>query len=158
LCLGGFLLKRGREMKRVLLGLVVVGVFVSGGLVGCAGSTVKVGSEISSANVDKIVKGKTTKGEILQTFGQPASITRTPYNGGETLGYAYTQGGTAINPAKYIPYAGLLVPTTGKTTTQMLNIDISKDGIVDDYNFSEHVTTASSSLLGGNSAQTIQTR
>ncbi len=151
----------GWGMKRIFW-VAFVGVFLlSGGLAGCASPTSTYGSgPFSATDVDKIVKGKTTKGEILRTFGQPASMTRNPQDGSEMLSYNYIKSNATVKPQSYIPVVGMFVGgVDGTATAQALTVTVSKNGTVDDYNYSEHLVTSKYPMLGGDmSTRTIQTR
>ncbi len=55
-------------MKAVIASLFIIAITF---IAGCATSNVTAGRDFSSANVAKIVKGKTTVEEMTQMFGQP---------------------------------------------------------------------------------------
>lgn len=149
-------------MCKRCLWVAVVGVFLlNGGLAGCASPTVTYGSgPLLATDVDKIVKGKTTKADILRTFGQPESMTRNPQDGSEMLSYNYIKSTSTVKPQSYIPVVGMFaggLDTNG--TGQSLTVTVSKNGIVKDYNYSEHLTTTNHQPMGGDiSIRAIQTR
>lgn len=145
-------------MRRTLF--VMVGLLVAVmGLAGCAGSSTYGSGEFSSTDVDRIVKGQTTKAEVIRTFGQPASMTRNPHDGSEMLSYSFIKSTASQRPESYIPVVGAFVGgIDGTATGQVLTITLNERGVVKDYNYSETRSTTDYSMMGGMNSRTIQTR
>jgi hypothetical protein len=124
-------------MKRVLLGLVVVGVCLGGGIAGCAVNMTS-GEEITPTKLATIAKGKTTRSEVDSTFGQPSSTTMLP-DGAVRAVYMYSEHKTAMDPSTYIPIANMFYSgSTTKMYMQGLTVTYSSAGIVQDYVYTEH--------------------
>jgi len=89
----------------------------------------------------KIVKGKTTQQEILNTFGEPQ--TRASTDGQEMWSYSSMSGETQIS--NYIPGLALL---KNSSTAHMNSLDVwFKGSVVDRYNFSQTASKVSKGLL-----------
>ncbi|GKW26777.1 lipoprotein [Pectobacterium carotovorum subsp. carotovorum] len=89
----------------------------------------------------KIVKGKTTQQEILDTFGEPQ--TRASNDGQEMWSYSSMSGETQLS--NYIPGLALL---KNSSTAHMNSLEIwFKRDVVDRYNFSQTASKVSKGLL-----------
>jgi len=113
-------------MKNLIISITVTALLV---LTGCATSSYTYGNNFASENVSKIVKGKTTKQEIVTMFGQPflkSVISKT----GEKWVYSYSSGTASAQ--------SYLVTTTVETTGTQKMLDILiENGIVENYTFTE---------------------
>lgn len=111
-------------MKTISLLLLVV--FLSG----CASSGYKINygtSTLNQENVNTIVKGKTTKQQVLDTFGNPLS--KTSISSGEMWVYSRsTETATAKNFFSGTEYA---------VSAMGLSINFDENGIVNNYSVSE---------------------
>lgn len=96
---------------------------------GCATTSYSVGKDFSSENADKIVKGKTTRNQLVTMFGQPFSKTVMSENEEKWI-YTYSSG--TAKAQSYV--VGMKVKTTGSQKT--LDI-LLKNGIVTNYAFTE---------------------
>ncbi len=97
-------------------------------LQGCAAS---YGQKIEADNVSKIVKGKTTRTELIQMFGQPTQAIIMP-DGGRTLYFVYFRnslGSTFGQMAQIAAGKG-----QAKTGTN-LSVVLDKNDVVKDYEF-----------------------
>ena len=113
-------------MKYRVFGIVSGIIFL---LVGCATSSFQVGNDFSSANVSKIVKGKTTSNEMISLFGEPFTksvISATD----EKWIYMYSNG--TAKAQSYI--VTMKVETTGSQKT--LDVLIT-DGVVSNFAYTE---------------------
>ncbi len=101
----------------------------------------KIGaSQVEKENIDtissKIIKGKTSKDDVLKIFGKPQSRSKSD-NGGEY--WTYSDMNFNTNLAAYIPNSAIS-GVFGKTTAQSksLVIAFNKAGIVQSYTFDEN--------------------
>lgn len=114
---------------KIYLKLALIGVI----LAVLSGCTIGKGNRIDSTNIPKIIKGVTTKQEVVKMFGQPSS-TQITGDGTETWNYSYVRGGHAFG--LYGMLVGMGNPyDTSSYQHQYLIIDFKGD-IVSDYNFS----------------------
>lgn len=98
-------------------------------LSGCATSTFTVGNDFSSANVSKIVKGKTTSKEMISLFGEP--FTKSVISAkDEKWVYMYSNG--TAKAQSYI--VTMKVETTG--TQKTLDVLITDD-VVSNFAYTE---------------------
>lgn len=98
-------------------------------LLGCATSSYSVGKDFPSENVSKIVKGKTTSGEMVAFFGEPYSKTIISATDAKLI-YMHSKG--TAKAQSYI--VSMDVKTTG--TQKMLDVLIT-DGVVANFAFTE---------------------
>lgn len=97
--------------------LIVCSLFVTG----CATT---YGAKITADKYNSIIKGSTTKNEVITLFGQPKQIT-TAEGGGQILVYeSRTDKLHQPNPFK---------PAIIKRTTERLTVITNSQGIVSDY-------------------------
>jgi len=96
-------------------------------IVGCA----TVGREMHLSEVNQIQKGITTKDEIIKVFGQPD----TTYFGADgKLVFSYFASKCQNTIYNFIPIVNI-VHSEMKMKNQMLVIVFSKDGVVEEYSF-----------------------
>lgn len=97
---------------------------------GCASPN--YGPTLDQASVDTIIKGKTTKTELIAKYGPPAMTSSGP-SGVEYLAWSSVR--INISASNYIPIVG---PFVGKRESQggSLQVTLNKDKIVEDYSFS----------------------
>lgn len=128
-----------KYLKLILVLFVAVS-FISG----CAG---KLGTKIEASNVSKIVKGKTTKKEILDTFGKPYSwSTRQSYRGpngeevkgGETWHYQYAEGKNYFATVSDAFSGELYKDNTSQSLTVNFVGDVVSDYLLAGGNTDEH--------------------
>lgn len=96
---------------------------------GCAAT---YGQKIEADKVSQIVKGKTTRDELVSWFGQPMQTVMMP-DGGRTMYFVYYRS----SGADY--YKQLAATAVGKGKAQTgtnLSVVINSDGIVTDYEYS----------------------
>jgi len=96
---------------------------------------IRSGRQISEADIQKIEKGKTTKQEIIQLFGQP--FTTSQGTSGETWAYQFTDAG----------YDTPIGVVGNETRQQMLSISFQGE-IVRDYTWSNSNIHGSKHPLG----------
>jgi hypothetical protein len=95
---------------------------------------------MTSAQVDSIQKGATTRAQIDAMFGPPISISIVD-NGDRVASYRTRQVDyPAVNPAGFIPLAGpIIVATSSDNNTtvrrQTLQVRYTPSGVVQDYEF-----------------------
>jgi outer membrane protein assembly factor BamE (lipoprotein component of BamABCDE complex) len=97
------------------------------------------GTFIEPAKVSQIVKGKTTRAEIEALFGKPDMTSMLP-DGRRVVSYNYSSSRFEVNSGYVLKAAftasGALAK--GKTHTQGLQIYVSKEGVVEDFEFSDN--------------------
>ena len=106
---------------------------------GCA----SVGKEIHQSNVDQLQKGKTTKDQVTQMFGQPDT---TYFDRDGRLVYTYSASKMSPSVYSFIPVVNL-VHNEYKMKNQMLVVMFSKDGVVEEYSFTNPDKTISSGIV-----------
>lgn len=122
-------------------------------LAACVSSDVATssGSPIDPAKVAQIVKGKTTRAEVEAFFGKPDATSMLP-DGRRALAYNYsaTNMNVKVNPlAAMIPLKpGSMGKTAGTTRTQSLQVYVSKDGVVEDFEFSDNTRDVQGDSMG----------
>ena len=111
-----------RTLTTILLSIFVV-------LSGCATSSYSTGRDFNSSSVNQIIKGETTRADLLQMLGQPFSKTVMSENEEKWI-YMYSSG-----TAKAQSYVFTMkVESTGRQ--KMLDI-LLRDGIVTNYTYNE---------------------
>lgn len=101
------------------------------------------GNPIDPDKVAQIEKGKTTRAEIEAMFGKPIS-TAMLMDGRRALSYNYSNTKmTAFSTP--IPFTGR---AQGTIQTQILQIYISKDGVVEDFEFNDNTQKVSGDGMG----------
>ena len=111
-----------RTLTAILLSIFFV-------LSGCATSSYSTGRDFDSSLVNQIIKGETTRADLLQMLGQPFSKTVMSENEEKWI-YMYSSG-----TAKAQSYVFTMkVESTGRQ--KMLDI-LLRDGIVTNYTYNE---------------------
>lgn len=101
---------------------------------GCASTgSMAMKNENTTTLQQKIIKGKTTKQEITQLFGEPQSRS-VDDRGNETWTYSYSN--STSNIANFIPYAGALIGGA-ESKTRIMTVTFYKSNRVKTYNLSE---------------------
>ena len=145
-------------MRRILVAVALLAV-----LGGCASSHMEAGPVIDTANVAKIVKGKTTVAEIQTMFGNPFNTSLLGDGRRMAIYQSLRSDANAqVDPKVFIPIVGGFVATTTGHATyrqQMLQVIYTPDGVVQDYAFSDNTTnsTASVGALSGAQVQAVTT-
>lgn len=82
----------------------------------------------------KLFRGKTSRAEVVQIFGEPGS--KTSVKGKDSFTWNYSSG---IDKRAFIPVWGAISVMRGTIgiTTKELNVLFSAKGIVEDYSFKE---------------------
>ncbi len=92
-------------------------------LVGCATVNMNRGNEFDETKTNRLIKGQTTKEEVLKLLGEPMSKSFTADN--ETWKYFYQ---------KIISKAQSFIVTTAKVDTEIKSLDITfTNGVLSDY-------------------------
>jgi outer membrane protein assembly factor BamE (lipoprotein component of BamABCDE complex) len=124
--------ERGGSKMRTLTAILLSIFFV---LSGCATSSYSTGRDFDSSSVNQIIKGETTRADLLQMLGQPFSKTVMSENEEKWI-YMYSSG-----TAKAQSYVFTMkVESTGRQ--KMLDI-LLRDGIVTNYTYNEGPTPGS---------------
>ncbi|MCK4828373.1 hypothetical protein KA005_72255 [bacterium] len=111
-----------RTLTAILLSIFVV-------LSGCATSSYSTGRDFDSSSVNQIIKGETTRADLLQMLGRPFSKTVMSENEEKWI-YMYSSG-TAKAQSYFFT---MKVESTGRQ--KMLDI-LLRDGIVTNYTYNE---------------------
>jgi outer membrane protein assembly factor BamE (lipoprotein component of BamABCDE complex) len=127
-------------------------------LAGCATKTTISGSPaIDSTQVAQIRKGVTTRQELVDAFGSPLH-SQLMGDGRRTLVFASNQTTMKLDNKMWIPFAGPFVGSKDKHETRMQNLQVvlNRDGVVEDYEFSDQTSETSmrSSAFGGSAKTT----
>ncbi|MBX4210629.1 outer membrane protein assembly factor BamE [Candidatus Parcubacteria bacterium] len=110
----------------------------------CVGCASEQGARVDSNKVSQIKKGVTTKDEVVQMLGDPVSVSMLP-GGGRMMLYMHNK--ITTQGQSFVPYVGMFT-AGGNTERQTLQISINKDGIVEDYEFSDRQGTMTNNVLG----------
>lgn len=121
-------------MKRYLLLAFILSI-----LHGCASS----GNRIPVEKIGMIKEGQTTKTQVIELLGGPTSATITS-DGKEILMYYAIK--VSSSPQNFIPFVGL-IQTRMDTDTQITNILLSKDGIVEKVTSTESKGAIKSGII-----------
>jgi len=108
-----------------LCGMVVLVLFLLVGLASC----VSVGRKIDQSAAEKIEKGKTTRGEVINLMGSPDQITSRA-NGDTVFLYHYMRA--TAKPQTFIPIFGPFVGGAN-IQNQMFIVTFGADGVVKDF-------------------------
>lgn len=111
------------RILKVMLALLIIA------LVGCATSSYSTGKNFDSSLVNKIVKGETTKDDLVRMFGQPFSKTVISENDEKWI-YMYSSG-----TAKAQSYV-ITMKVESRGIRKILDI-LLKDGVVINYAYTE---------------------
>jgi outer membrane protein assembly factor BamE (lipoprotein component of BamABCDE complex) len=78
-------------IRTVLLRLLVLSfVLIGVGLVGVGCMNYRSGTKVERSDAQQIVKGKTTRDELLKMFGPPNAVSTTP-DGREQMTWSYSK-------------------------------------------------------------------
>lgn len=110
--------------------LIAAALALSIGLTGCATGNTSLSTESRGTLQQKLVKGKTTKSDVVSNFGEPSE--RGSEGGKEYWAYQFAQS----SAKSFIPFATLATGSSG-TTGKYLRIYFDKKGVVDNYTMSE---------------------
>ena len=130
-------------MKRILCFIAVITSTVF--LAGCAATS--SGTKMSANQVDKIKKGVTTRAEVEANFGTPLNVSVLP-DGRRMMTYSYfaMNAKAKITPFMFLPHANLFAGgAIGNQERQMLQVYLTKDNIVEDYEFNNNASVIESS-------------
>ena len=112
---------------KITISFLIICAFLS--ISACATSSYSVGNDFSSKNVKKIVKGKTTRTNLLQLFGKPFSKTVISSTGEKWI-YTYSAGTATAQ--------SFIVTTNVETKGIQKTLDILiEKGVVTNYTFTE---------------------
>lgn len=125
-------------MKRTLV--IVAAALAIAVSAGCATSS---GTKIESSDLSYIQKGRTSRTDLVQKYGQPTEVV-VDSSGKETLVWFHTVSRT--DAKTFIPVAGMFIGG-GSSETTVLKVMLDKRGIVNDYEYSGGRST--SKLNGG---------
>ncbi len=120
------------SLRSITLALVIA---LTGFLAGCMNMDSSSGTPIDSAKVAKIVKGKTTRAEVEVLFGKPEMSNLLP-DGRRMIAYNYTATKLGVDPATML--LGPFAKGKGSTHMQSLQIFVNKEGVVEDFEFSDN--------------------
>jgi outer membrane protein assembly factor BamE (lipoprotein component of BamABCDE complex) len=138
---------------------IVIAAGVAVALGGCAPkASVTSGRQIAAADVQRIVKGSTTRAQVEAMFGAPAGTGMAP-DGGRMAFYSFTASNSQskVRGESMIPIVGMFYAGGDSTTQvrqQQLQVIYDASGVVKDYEFSD--TTSQNSVrrdLGGTQMQ-----
>jgi outer membrane protein assembly factor BamE (lipoprotein component of BamABCDE complex) len=107
------------KLSRITLAIIVTAFAACG----------SAGTQVTRAKAATIVKGKTTRDEVVATLGEPNSLTRDS-NGRETLHYAYAR--STVKPATFIPIVGAFAGGVN-TQTSAFDVKLNPSGVVEEY-------------------------
>ena len=136
-------------MKRILLPCVILASVLS---TGCASTS--VGTDVGGSNKiqAELVKGKTTKAEVISLYGKPQTQ-MTNSDGTETYIYSFMKNDVSVNAATYIPIVGLFA---GGSEVQMNTSSLSitfTDSVISNYSYSTSEHKGEYSTFGGYQGQ-----
>jgi hypothetical protein len=109
---------------------------------------------LTSDKISQIKKGITTKAEVIDLLGQPDSVGMMG-DGRRMMMYSGMQGKIDNSQSAFgaIPIAGALIPehTSQIMHRQSLQVILSSDDVVQDYEYSDNASESdtSMSVLGG---------
>lgn len=118
---------------------------------GCALSPIEQssGTPIDSAKVAQIIKGKTTRAEVEALLGRPDQ-TSLVADGRRMMVYNYQATSAKVNDA-IMPWN---LRANVSMRMQTLQIFLSKDGVVEDFELSDNTRNSSSDVLGNSRTNT----
>lgn len=111
-------------------------------LSGCMSSS--SGTPLDPAQVALIVKGKTTRAEVEALLGKP-EMTTLLGDGRRMVAYSYNAMSSGVNPATAMlgPFARI----KASTRIQTLQLYVSQEGVVEDYEFSDNIRDIEGNVL-----------
>lgn len=96
------------------------------------------GTQISSDKVSQIKKGVTTRAEVEGLLGPPAHVGLMS-DGRRMMTYSFYETSAHATGATYIPIVGAFAGgAKGQQRVQTLQIILTKEGVVQDYEFSDN--------------------
>ena len=96
---------------------------------------------MSSADVNKLEKGKTTRAEVEKMFGPPTQVAMTGNDGQRTMVYSYNSTTAQTKPENFIPFVNMFAGgARGKSEMQTLYVRLDKNGVVEDYEFNNNAS------------------
>jgi len=107
-------------------------------LSGCA----SMGTKIDRGTVQAIERGKTTRTQLETSVGVPLTTNIMP-DGKRMAFYLYSE--SKMDPSIAIPFVGPFFSQT-KTRQQNLQVIYTKDGVVDDYEFTDQTNLTQGTL------------
>ena len=109
---------------------------------GCISSS--FGTKMSQGQVDQIKKGVSTKADVETILGQPVNTSMIG-DGRRVMTYSYFAQSARAKGQSFIPYLGPFIGgATGEREQQTLQIYLDKNGVVEDYEFSDSLSTIDS--------------
>lgn len=113
---------------------------------GCGTSRSTTGRTIDRSQVSQIQKGVTTREQVVALLGEPTSTSMIG-EGRRMMIYSSleTEAKANVDGRMFIPIVGGFFHNTSSETTsrqQMLQIVLSKAGVVEDYEFSDRTSEA----------------
>ncbi len=114
-------------------------------LVALLAACISMGRKIDQSAADRIEKGKTTRGEVINLIGSPDRITRSA--SGDTI-FMYSYIRATPKPATFIPIVGALVGGSN-VQHQMFMVTFGADGVVKDFSSTYGATEADMGLAAG---------
>jgi len=120
---------------------LVFGIVGVGALSACATTQ---GTKIEASDAAAFIhKGKTTKVQLVQKFGQPTQD-NVGSNGKETLVWYYSK--STADPKSFIPIVGFFVGNGGKMDSNALEVLLDKRKVVLSYQYMTGVTPGGNTL------------
>jgi len=104
------------------------------------------GTPIDPQKVAQIVKGKTTRAEVEALLGKPEATVLVA-DGKRMISYAYSEMDMT---------GGMFGGVKGTTRVQTLQIHVSKEGVVEDYEMSDNVRDVKGNVYGGSVQSTTR--
>lgn len=126
-------------MKKLLIASMSVAVIALGG---CS-HTVETGNtalatETYESLSSSIVKGKTTKQELLQRFGQPTNRSNNPIDGSEIWSWIYSGSMSKSDGRAFIPVVGGFFAGNAKGSTKHIMLGVTfEDDVVSSVNIQD---------------------
>lgn len=114
-----------------------------------ASGCVTSGTQLAREDVDQIERGVTTRAEVEERLGAPDYVAMMG-DGRRMLSYHYTSAKST--PQSFIPYYGVF-RSSATTKRQYLQIVVSANGVVEDYEFSDKEGVQTAGLLGQRSEE-----
>ncbi len=124
--------------------------------VGCVAGcySTSSGTKIDDSKVSQIKKGVTTRAEVEVLLGKPSSVSMMG-DGRRMMFYTYVEASGHATAGSYIPFANLVTSgTQSQVHTQRLQIILTKDDIVEDYEWSTGGQETASGMFHGKTTPT----
>lgn len=120
-------------------------------LCGCYSSS--TGTKMDTNQVSKIEKGKTTRKEVEAMLGTPSHVAMMA-EGRRVMTYHFNETNARVKGQSFIPFYGAFGGGSKMDSHQQaLQINLDKNGIVEDYEFNDNTsnTDVSHNAFGGSS-------